>query len=158
MFKKTLCAMAFLAAVGQVLAEPADFKAYAVPVQNVVLQGSLSGANDQIRQRLAWVKTKKQKPNFAGHYVLDSFGCGTGCMASAIVDLRTGAVYRAPFHEPTNGDKSFRADSRLVEFSKYDYYKANSPEMMQVDGLAEWDEGKKEFKILKQTKPFKMPM
>ena len=79
-------------------------------------------------------------------------------MASAIVDLRTGAVYRAPFHEPTNGDKSFRADSRLVEFSKYDYYKANSPEMMQVDGLAEWDEGKKEFKILKQTKPFKMPM
>ncbi len=150
--------MAFLAAVGQVLAEPADFKAYAVPVQNVVLQGSLSGANDQIRQRLAWVKTKKQKPNFAGHYVLDSFGCGTGCMASAIVDLRTGAVYRAPFHEPTNGDKSFRADSRLVEFSKYDYYKANSPEMMQVDGLAEWDEGKKEFKILKQTKPFKMPM
>lgn len=150
--------MAFLAAVGQVLAEPADFKAYAVPVQNVVLQGSLSGANDQIRQRLAWVKTKKQKPNFAGHYVLDSFGCGTGCMASAIVDLRTGAVYRAPFHEPTDGDKSFRADSRLVEFSKYDYYKANSPEMMQVDGLAEWDEGKKEFKILKQTKPFKMPM
>ena len=150
--------MAFLAAVGQVLAEPADFKAYAVPVQNVVLQGSLSGANDQIRQRLAWVKTKKQKPNFAGHYVLDSFGCGTGCMASAIVDLRTGAVYRAPFHEPTNGDKSFRADSRLVEFSKYDYYKANSPEMMQVDGLAEWDENKKEFKILKQGKPYKMEM
>ncbi|HBO3108344.1 TPA: hypothetical protein L4R04_005423 [Pseudomonas aeruginosa] len=158
MFKKTLCAMAFLAFGGQVLAEPADFKAYAVPVQNVTLQGSLSGANDQIRQRLAWVKAKKQKPNFAGHYVLDSFGCGTGCMASALVDLRTGVVYRAPFHEPTSGDKSFRADSRLVEFSKYDYFKAGSPEMMQVDGLAEWDEARKEFKILKQGKPYKMEM
>lgn len=150
--------MAFLAAGGQVLADQADFKAYAVPVQNVVLQGSLSGANDQIRQRLAWVKAKKQKPNFAGHYVLDSFGCGTGCMATAIVDLRTGVVYRAPFHEPTYGERSYRADSRLVEFSKYDYFKANSPEMMQVDGIAEWDEARKEFKILKQGKPYKMEM
>ena len=157
MFKKTLCALALVAFGGQVLAEQADFKAYAVPVDNIVLKAPLSGANDQIRQRLAWVKAKKQKPNFAGHYVLDSYGCGTGCMGSAIVDLRSGVVYQAPFHEPT-GDQSYRADSRLVEFSNYDYFKPGSPEMMQVDGVAEWDESAKKFKILKKSKPYKMEM
>ncbi|MBA1220032.1 hypothetical protein G7017_03825 [Pseudomonas fulva] len=158
MLKKTCFALALVLIGSQAYAEAPDFKAYAVPVENVTLKGPLKGANDQVRQRMAWVKTKAQKPNFAGHYVLDSFGCGTGCMASALVDLRTGQVYRAPFHEPTHEEKSFRVDSRLVEFSKYNYYKPNSPEMMQVDGLALWDEDKKEFRILKQSKPYKMEM
>lgn len=158
MFKKTLCALAFLAFGGQVLAGQADFKTYAVPVENIVLKAPLTGANDQIRQRLAWVKAKGQKPNFAGHYVLDSFGCGTGCMATVLVDLRTGAVYRAPFHEPTYGEKSFRADSSLVEFSKYGYLKANSPEMWQTDGQAIWDDKLKAFKIKSEGKPYKMEM
>jgi hypothetical protein len=31
--------------------------------------------------------------NFAGHYALVSWGCGTGCMDAGIVDLKTGTVY-----------------------------------------------------------------
>lgn len=158
MFKKTCFALVLVLIGSQAYAEAPDFKAYAVPVENVTLKGPLKGANDQVRQRMAWVKTKAQKPNFAGHYVLDSFGCGTGCMASALVDLRTGQVYRAPFHEPTHEEKSFRADSRLVEFSKYDYLHAGSAEMSQTDGLAEWDESAKAFRIIKQGKPYKMEM
>jgi hypothetical protein len=46
-------------------------------------------------------------PNFAGHYVLVSFGCGepalTGCFAAAIADARTGRLYRAPFPAPDSG-------------------------------------------------------
>lgn len=158
MIRKALAAFVLLTASAVIQAAPADFNAYAAPVENITLKGPLKGANDQIRQRMAWVKTKAQKPNFAGHYVLDSFGCGTGCMASALVDLRTGQVYRAPFHEPTHEDKSFRADSRLVEFSKYDYLHAGSAEMSQTDGLAEWDESAKAFRIIKQGKPYKMEM
>jgi hypothetical protein len=38
-------------------------------------------------------------PNFAGHYIIVNFGCGeffSDCLGSAIVDARTGHVYRFP--------------------------------------------------------------
>jgi hypothetical protein len=31
--------------------------------------------------------------NFAGHYVVAGWGCGTGCISGAIIDTRTGNVY-----------------------------------------------------------------
>jgi len=34
-----------------------------------------------------------QPPNFAGHYVLATWGCGAECVSYAIIDARTGAVY-----------------------------------------------------------------
>jgi hypothetical protein len=35
--------------------------------------------------------------NFAGHYTIAEWGCGSGCMQMAVVDLRTGDVYDGPF-------------------------------------------------------------
>ena len=35
----------------------------------------------------------RQKLNFAGHYCLGSWGCGSECLHFAIVDARTGSVY-----------------------------------------------------------------
>jgi hypothetical protein len=31
--------------------------------------------------------------NFAGHYIVAGWGCGTGCISGAIIDARTGVVY-----------------------------------------------------------------
>src|SRR5260221_7219653 len=31
--------------------------------------------------------------NFAGHYVVAGWGCGTGCISGAIIDARTGNVF-----------------------------------------------------------------
>jgi hypothetical protein len=31
--------------------------------------------------------------NFAGHYILTGWGCGTGCIYGAIIDARSGRVY-----------------------------------------------------------------
>src|SRR5690242_19062012 len=31
--------------------------------------------------------------NFAGHYIVAGWGCGTGCISGAIIDGRTGRVY-----------------------------------------------------------------
>lgn len=31
--------------------------------------------------------------NFAGHFVVATWGCGTGCTSSAIIDARTGKVF-----------------------------------------------------------------
>ncbi len=37
-------------------------------------------------------------PNFAGHYVIVTWGCGSPCLMAAIVDLKTGRVFPPPFH------------------------------------------------------------
>ncbi|HEX8329633.1 MAG TPA: hypothetical protein VF629_19000 [Hymenobacter sp.] len=34
-----------------------------------------------------------QPPNFAGHYVLATWGCGTECVSYVIINAKTGAVY-----------------------------------------------------------------
>jgi hypothetical protein len=38
----------------------------------------------------------KEKPNFAGHYILATWGCGTGCTQIAIIDAITGKVFHPP--------------------------------------------------------------
>jgi hypothetical protein len=52
---------------------------------------------------------RRAGPNFAGLYVLVSFGCGepalTGCSSAAIVDAKTGRVYQAPTPGPESGFK-----------------------------------------------------
>jgi hypothetical protein len=36
-------------------------------------------------------------PNFAGHYSIAEWGCGTSCVSIAVIDAETGAVYEGPF-------------------------------------------------------------
>src|ERR1700694_5182515 len=36
-------------------------------------------------------------PNFAGHFTIVTWGCGSDCYDIAIVDARTGRVWFAPF-------------------------------------------------------------
>jgi hypothetical protein len=78
-------------------------------------------------------KAAKRGPNFAGHYTVTSWGCGTGCIQAVIIDELDGTVYWPwkdkpigfdTFHFDLNfdagdleGRKSFRIDSRLLRFS-----------------------------------------
>jgi hypothetical protein len=39
----------------------------------------------------------RKGPNFAGHYAIAEWGCGTGCVQMAVVDLQSGDVYDGPF-------------------------------------------------------------
>ncbi|WP_051711464.1 hypothetical protein [Andreprevotia chitinilytica] len=46
----------------------------------------------EYRTRLtAW---SKARPNFAGHYILATWGCGTNCTQITIINARTGKVYQ----------------------------------------------------------------
>src|SRR5262249_16081404 len=38
-----------------------------------------------------------KKPDFAGHYIVATWGCGAGCVMGAIIDAKTGRVYWIPF-------------------------------------------------------------
>lgn len=61
----------------------------------------------------------QQKTNFAGHYILTRWGCGSGCIQPAIIDAKTGRVFMVPFTVVTVGEKvidplQFRLDSTLL--------------------------------------------
>lgn len=64
-------------------------------------------------------EASRQKPNFAGHYVLASWGCGASCLSTVAIDSNNGHVTWLPFTvccwdvdvtEPIE----FRRDSRLI--------------------------------------------
>jgi hypothetical protein len=68
----------------------------------------------------------KGQPNFAGHYTLATWGCGSDCRGFALIDARTGRVYfnpRAwnvagvPFQDEDR--LQFRPDSRLLIISAW---------------------------------------
>ena len=60
----------------------------------------------------------KREANFAGHYVLAAWGCGTDCLNFAIIDRRTGQVFRSDEMNsvgPPGMDRlTFQPDSKLL--------------------------------------------
>ncbi|HEV2800427.1 MAG TPA: hypothetical protein VGW12_08020 [Pyrinomonadaceae bacterium] len=74
--------------------------------------------------------------NFAGHYTVVFWGCGTGCAQLAVVDARTGSVYWPPLEytdipeRPEEGEdvaafaarhRNFRPDSKLLILTRNHY-------------------------------------
>ncbi len=65
-----------------------------------------------------------EKPNFAGHYIVAIWGCGTSCVTGAIIDAATGRVFSLPFSvccwESTKDDfepVEFDLNSTLIAFN-----------------------------------------
>jgi hypothetical protein len=65
----------------------------------------------------------KEGPNFAGHYTIVGWGCGTGCEHFAIIDAQTGRVYfsdtlsTATYNLVENIEEAglkYRLDSKLL--------------------------------------------
>jgi hypothetical protein len=54
----------------------------------------------------------KKGTNFAGHYVIAEWGCGTGCEQIAVVDARAGDVYDGPFGKLPQGTVLLDLNSR----------------------------------------------
>src|SRR5215210_1857780 len=67
----------------------------------------------------------KGKPNFAGHYIVVKWGCGSACVEGAIIDAKTGRVYMLPatlccwtaMVDDNFDPVEFRLNSRLIIFS-----------------------------------------
>ena len=84
------------------------------------------------RYRTVLLKGVRRGPNFAGHYTVIAWGCGTSCIQFAIVDALTGKVFfpnefqsvsgvqvnDAGFEPEANRDRHwglrYRPDSRLL--------------------------------------------
>lgn len=157
--KRIIVALALMASTAAMAdVNKPDFARYPAEPVNATVKHPLSGANDQIRARVAYVKANKEKPDFAGHYVVAVYGCGTGCMATALVDVKTGVVYRAPFNQPAEGQGAYRVDSKLIRFTNLQYERAGSPQMVAQDGLAVWNDEAKKFELLEKGKVYKLDM
>jgi hypothetical protein len=68
-------------------------------------------------------------PNFAGHYAVVFWGCGTGCAQMGVVDSKTGRVYFPPveymdFPDTEDAEvraRFFRPDSKLLVITQNHY-------------------------------------
>lgn len=61
-----------------------------------------------------------QPVNFAGHYILATWGCGAECLGGAVIDARSGKVAFLPYSVCCWGEGDpfyYRKDSRLIVFS-----------------------------------------
>jgi hypothetical protein len=74
----------------------------------------------EFRTRLR--EAAQEPPNFAGHYIFTSWGCGASCLMGAVIDANSGKVYWFPHTiccwKPSVDDNFtpivFRLNSRLV--------------------------------------------
>jgi hypothetical protein len=99
---------------------PPQFDQYAVlekfsgPVAKPILR---SKQDREFRGQLQ--RAARMQPNYAGHYVLATFGCGASCVTAGALDARSGRVTWLPFTVccGNHGDREpieFRPDSALL--------------------------------------------
>ena len=81
--------------------------------------------NDRVYQTRLREVARDQRPNFAGHYILTIWGCGTSCVMGAVIDAKTGRVHWWDFSvccwgsdvDDKWGPIQVRLNSRLIIFS-----------------------------------------
>src|SRR5215213_4848851 len=78
--------------------------------------------NPQARQfKTVLTESLHDGTNFAGHYIVAGWGCGAGCMISAIIDARTGNVFwpkeLAGMYITADDFLEYKANSRLLIIS-----------------------------------------
>jgi len=70
------------------------FSAYPVTAEKALARGINFKASPDARTfKTRLTEALKGDVNFAGHYVVAGWGCGTGCISGAIIDARDGRVY-----------------------------------------------------------------
>jgi hypothetical protein len=77
--------------------DPPNFERYpAAPTVNGSAKIDLTSHPMARRYRTMLRTQAKAGPNFAGHYVIAGWGCGSSCLQFAIIDAQDGRVYFPP--------------------------------------------------------------
>jgi len=86
-------------------------------------------------------EASRQPPNFAGHFTVARWGCGSGCVMAAIINVKSGKVFMLPFPiimGPGTGSEAmtYKADSSLfiVNGSRGEEEEAIGPFYYRWDG------------------------
>lgn len=80
------------------LLHPPTFAEYPVLGEFQAPPAPLNIASQSLARRFRTMLRKgaTEGPNFAGHYTIASWGCGSGCVQFAIIDARNGRVFFPP--------------------------------------------------------------
>ena len=92
----------------------------------------------------------KTGPNFAGHYTIVTWGCGSTCQDFAVADAKTGKIYDVPFGSE-NGTE-FRLDSRLLIVNPLGYDKGGDGSVADWVRIQYYEWTGEEFKLLEAYK------
>lgn len=80
--------------VGLAQSTTPTFKQYAARVERIKnVRVNLKSHKTASMFRTNLRNAAKEGVNFAGHYILTTWGCGTNCSQSAIIDARNGRVF-----------------------------------------------------------------
>ena len=126
--KLTCLVLTAAALLAQASKEP-QFGDYSVPTWRGVPAKPKLVTAGQRKFRTMIREWTERGPNFAGHFTIAQWGCGTGCIQFALVDNESGTVYDGPFGSlpnaylcldanPDQDDTGifFQRDSSLIEF------------------------------------------
>ncbi len=127
---EVICALLVMSAAGPTQrpkSARADFKDYAVEKIFTGAPATPKLSKDQRSFRTMIREGAKSKVEFAGHYTVPRWGCGSGCSTFVIVDSITGAVYNG-FNETDlpvawiekHGEQErmeFHPNSRLIKIN-----------------------------------------
>lgn len=111
----SLIASLVLIAVQAQASEPlVRFEEFPVSERYTGTPAAVNLSSDPEAQRFRTVlhNGAKHGPNFAGHYTVITWGCGTSCQSLAIVDAKSGAVYMTGLIAEAGA--KFRIDSQLL--------------------------------------------
>lgn len=101
---------------------PPRFDDFKVAVEKISRRPALKFNNDFSRRYRTLLREglSGEPVDFAGHYVMVTFGCGTTCLYGGMVDAKSGQATGLPFMLDSFGPFDidtpliYRADSRLI--------------------------------------------
>ena len=153
-----LCLFLSLSALGQAWRQP-SFSSYPAIVEKARAK-SINFRNNAAARTF---KTRlsdalRDGINFAGHYIVAGWGCGTGCISGAIIDARNGNVYwPLPLYALASGFKPdgnyvdepvvYRKNSRLLIITGSPGVKDNEKEKPNGKYFYEWRDN--DLKLIK---------
>jgi hypothetical protein len=124
-----------------------SFEKYSVPIYKGELKDPDFKTNPEAKSFITRIKEGcKEGVNFAGHYTLIYWGCGTACQYGVVVDRKTGKIFNGYL---SSLGSEFKADSKLIIFNaelenkKSKYIKLDEFSIVRIKT---WEE--KQFKNL----------
>jgi len=101
-----------------------SFSSYPATIEQVRVKSiNFRSGRETRRFRTNLTESLLEGVNFAGHYNISQWGCGTACLDGAIIDTRTGKVYWPKelrgIYAASDEPIVYKADSRLLIFNGY---------------------------------------
>ena len=127
----------------------------AIPMSSEITdKADIDFKSNPMAERYRTVITEKYNEfevNFASHYIITTWGCGSGCVTGVMVDIRDGIVYNMPEDKDWGGNGTY-IESKKESQILITVAVAQSPtgETEEQRKSWEWNEELKEFKFVKE--------